>query len=33
MKVSETENRFKTGFEQPKTGLPKKTGINIPSLI
>jgi len=24
MKVSKTENRFKTGFEQPKTGLPKK---------
>ena len=24
MKVSKTENRFKTGFQQPKTGLPKK---------
>jgi len=24
MKVSKTENRFKSGFQQPKTGLPKK---------
>jgi len=24
MKVSKTENRFKTGFQQPKTGLLKK---------
>ena len=24
MKVSKTENRFKTGFQQPKTGFPKK---------
>jgi len=31
MKVSKTENRFKTGFQQPKTGLPK-TGFNIPTL-
>jgi len=31
MKVSKTENPFKTGFQQLKTGLPK-TGINIPSL-
>jgi len=23
MKVTKTEIRFKTGFEQPKTGLPK----------
>jgi len=23
MKVSKTEIRFKTGFQQPKTGLPK----------
>jgi len=23
MKVSKTENRFQTGFQQPKTGLPK----------
>jgi len=23
MKVSKTEIRFKTGFKQPKTGLPK----------
>ena len=23
MKVSKTENRFKTGFQQPKTGLKK----------
>ena len=23
MKVSKTENRFKTGFQQPKTGFPK----------
>jgi len=22
MKVSKTENRFKTGFQQPRTGLP-----------
>ena len=25
MKVSKTENRFETGFQQPKTGFPKKT--------
>ena len=31
MKVTKTEIRFKTGFQQPKTGLPKKTGINIPN--
>ena len=24
MKVSKIENRLKTGFQQPKTGLPKK---------
>jgi len=24
MKVTKTEIRFKTGFQQPKTGLPKK---------
>ena len=24
MKVSKTENRFKTGFQQPKPGFPKK---------
>jgi len=24
MKVSKTENRSKTGFQQPKTGFPKK---------
>jgi len=23
MKVSKNENRFKTGFQQPKTGFPK----------
>ena len=23
MKVSKTKNRFKTGFQQPKTGFPK----------
>ncbi len=23
MKVSKTENQFKTGFQQPKTGFPK----------
>ena len=25
MKVTKTEIRFKTGFQQPKTGLPKKS--------
>ena len=30
MKASETEIRFKTGFQQPKTGFAKKNGINIP---
>jgi len=25
MKVSKTENQFKTGFQQPKTGLQKKS--------
>ena len=25
MKVSKTENRFKTGFQQPKTGFPKNS--------
>jgi len=25
MKVSKTENRFKTDFQQPKTSFPKKT--------
>ena len=30
MKVSKTKNRFKTGFQQPKTGL-QKNGFNIPS--
>jgi len=30
MKVSKTENRFKTGFQQPKSSLPKK-GCNIPN--
>jgi len=24
MKVTKTEIRFKTGFQQPKTGFPKK---------
>ena len=24
MKVSKTENRFKIGFQEPKTGFPKK---------
>ena len=33
MKVTKTEIRFKTGFQQPKTGLPKKTGINIPTFL
>ena len=23
MKISKTENQFKTGFQQPKTGFPK----------
>src|SRR6218665_1824386 len=31
MKVSKTEIRFKTGFKQPKTGLQKKNGIDIPT--
>jgi len=30
MKVSKTENRFKTGFQQSKTGFPNKTGFNNP---
>ena len=30
MKVSKTENRFKTGFQQPETGLKKKR-FNIPT--
>jgi len=30
MKVSKTENWFKTGFQQPKTGLPKNC-FNIPT--
>jgi len=28
MKVSKTKNRFKIGFQQPKSGL-QKTSINI----
>jgi len=31
MKARKTENRFQTGFQQPKTGWPKN-GINIPVL-
>jgi len=31
MKPIKTENWFETGFQQLKTGLPKKTGINIPN--
>ena len=31
MKVSKTENRFKTGFQQPNTGFPKTTSFNIPT--
>src|SRR6218665_1596449 len=31
MKVSKTENRLKTGFQQPKPGFPKKSGFNIPN--
>jgi len=31
MKVIKTEIRFKTGFQQPKTGFPKKSGFNIPT--
>src|SRR6218665_2334073 len=27
MKVSKTENRFKTGFQQPKSGFPKRPGL------
>jgi len=27
MKVTKTEIRFKTGFQKPKTGLPKKPVI------
>jgi len=30
MKISKTENRFKTGFQQLKTGF-QKNGFNIPS--
>ena len=33
MNVSKTENRFKTGFQQPKTGFPKKSGFNIPITV
>jgi len=29
MKVSEAENRFQPGFQQLKSGLPQKNGINI----
>jgi len=25
MKASKTENQFETGFQQPKTGLPRKS--------
>ena len=31
--ASKTDNRFKTGFSKPITGLPKKTYINIPSSL
>jgi len=31
MKAGETENRFEAGFQQPKNGLPKATGINMPT--
>jgi len=31
MKASKTENRFKTGFQQPKTSFPKKSGFDIPN--
>src|SRR6218665_3360589 len=36
MKVSKTENRFKTCFQQPKTGFPKKpvlTSLNRTSFL
>src|SRR6218665_252104 len=36
MKVTKTEIRFKTGFQQPKTGLPKKpvlTSLNATSSL
>jgi len=32
MKVSKTENRFKAGFQQLKTGFPKN-GFNIPNML
>jgi len=32
MKVIKTKKRFKTGFQQPKSGFPKKSGFNIPNL-
>ena len=31
MKAGKTENQFETGFQQPKTGLPKN-GINISTI-
>jgi len=31
MKASKTESWFETGFQRPKTGLSKKTGINVPA--
>src|SRR6218665_2604120 len=33
MKVTKTEIRFKTGFQQPKTGLPKKPVLTSLSVI
>jgi len=33
MKVTKTEIRFKTGFQQPKTGLPKKPVLKSLILI
>jgi len=36
MKASKTENRFETGFHQPKTGLPKElvlTSLNMNGFI
>ena len=32
MKVTKTEIRFKTGFQQTENRFAKKTGINIPTM-
>ena len=33
MKVTKTEIHFKTGFQQPKTGLPKKPVLTSLQII